>query len=168
MEPIRSEFKLEEAEFVEVSGVLQARSIRSKPWLLAILFLFPVWLCFLLWDSLFPIWLVLLISALASVYFFFALKRGMRRAARKLYRNNFRNQEPVRFSADENGYVHEGATYRTSTDWNKVLKVGSYKGYYLLYLTPINAHAVPAASFTTEDRAAFEALLDRMKPGWRS
>jgi hypothetical protein len=83
------------------------------------------------------------------------------------YRANFRNQETIRFSADETGVLHEGDSYRTNTVWEQITQVELSQGFYLLYVGPGRAQPVPATSFSVKDRQRFESLLDRHKPGWR-
>ena len=167
MEPIRTEYTISEVDFVAVCTRLQARSVRSKPWVLAIFILFPIWIAYLLSDGLVPLWAAALIVLLSSAYLVFGFIRRMKKIAKTTYKSNFRNQEPIRFSADETGVTQEGGSYRTSTAWEQITKVELSDGFYLLYTSPLSAQPVPAASFSGSDHEAFEALLDRHRPRWR-
>ena len=167
MEPIRTGFSLSEADFVAICMRLQLRSLQSKPWIIALYILFPIWICYLLWDSPFPQWIVVVIMVLSCAWLVFGVRRRLKKLAITTYRENFRNQEIIRFSADEQGFTQEGATFRTVTGWEKITRVEFSEGAYLLFIAPLRAIPVPAGSFPAVERARFEALLERVKPGWR-
>jgi hypothetical protein len=167
MEPIRTEYTISESDFVTVCSRLQVQAFKSKPWLIALFILFPIWICYILSDSIFPTWAVLLMVILSSAFMVFSFVRRMKKIAITAYRTNFRNQEAIRFSADEAGVLQEGGSYRTNTGWEQITRVELAQGFYLLYIGPGRAQPVPAASFSLNDRERFESLLDRHKPGWR-
>ncbi len=80
---------------------------------------------------------------------------------------NFRNKEVHTYTMDDVHCHIAGESFHLDYPWDKVLKVSRWKDHYLFYATKFTAQALDARTLTSDQIVQLEALLDRVKPGWR-
>ncbi len=164
MEPIVFKMRLPLEDFLRVSKHLTWRLV-FQPWRVVI---YGVALVFIIVQALYtgdPIPAVAVVSLLAVMLVYILIRVPI--SLRKKYDGNFRSQEELEFTMNDQACRITGQTFHLDLPWDKVLKAEHWQDYYLLFTTKYQAHAVRTSALGHGQEQALAALLDRVKPGWR-
>ena len=164
MEPIVLQSRFTKESFLAVSWYLTRRMFFTG-WRV---YFYPIALVILL-INLFrseDLWRLILGIGLLLGLMAFIIWRMQRSLVRK-FDENFRIKELHTYTLDDTHCHVAGESFHLDYTWDKVLKVVRWKDHYLFYATKFTAQALDARTLSREQVVQLEALLDRVKPGWR-
>lgn len=164
MEPITFKMRLPLEDFLGVSKHLTWRLV-FQPVRVVI---YSVTLAFMAFQAfrtgdLLPFVIVAAVLLATLVYVLVRVPISLR----KKYEGNFRSQEELEFTMNDQACRIIGQKFHLDLPWDKVLKAEHWQDCYLLFTTKYQAHAVRTSALGLGQEQALVALLDQVKPGWR-